>query len=89
MFVIFSEESFEYWDCFIVELPGSWFRYMFQSGGNWRLRLSKRERESVCVSPFMVNSKVSFRFTLLRMNPTGFLVGIIIGLLIVHSKNSF
>lgn len=22
LFVIFSEESFEYWDCFIVELPG-------------------------------------------------------------------
>lgn len=88
LFLIFSEESFEYWDCFFVELPGSWFRYMFQSGGNWRLRLSKRERECVC--PFVVNSRVFFAFLAFASNESNwFLSSIIIGILNVHSKNNF
>lgn len=51
--VIFSEESFEYWDCYFVELPASYFNVV---------ATGEIELESVCVcmSPLYRMNLTSF-----------------------------
>lgn len=54
--VIFSEESFEYWDCYFVELPDSYLNVV---------ATGEIELESVCLYESVIsNESNKFRYTL-------------------------
>lgn len=46
--VIFSEESFEYWDCYFVELPDSYFNVV---------ATGEIELESVCLYESVISNE--------------------------------
>lgn len=63
----------------LLNFRGAGFVFMFQSGGNWRLRLSNRE----WVNPFVFNSKVRLRYVSFALHEFSCGFSIIIGILIL------